>query len=39
MTYSLGADGSVRQHGEASEDHGLTWGPSFDFTYRKAKTP
>ncbi|MEL1250109.1 hypothetical protein [Aurantiacibacter gilvus] len=34
MIYTLGEDGSVRQHGEASVDHGQTWGPSFDLTYR-----
>lgn len=34
MTYTLREDGSVRQHGEQSTDHGLTWGPSFDFIYR-----
>lgn len=27
-------DGSVRQSGEASSDHGGTWQPFFDFTYR-----
>ena len=36
MTYSQNDDGSVRQHGEASFDHGLTWVDSFDFTYRRA---
>jgi hypothetical protein len=34
MTYSANADGSVRQHGEQSVDHGLTWATSFDFLYR-----
>jgi len=34
MTYSRLADGAVRQFGEFSADHGLTWQPSFDFTYR-----
>lgn len=34
MSYSQGEDGSVRQHGEASLDHGLTWQTSFDFLYR-----
>ncbi|HEV2532380.1 hypothetical protein [Phenylobacterium sp.] len=34
MTYTPGADGSVRQAGEASFDDGRTWTPSFDFTYR-----
>lgn len=36
MTYSRNPDGSVRQLGEQSIDHGLTWQPSFDFTYRRA---
>ena len=39
MTYTRQKDGSVRQHGEASPDHGLTWTTSFDFIYRKQKTP
>jgi len=34
MTYTRRDDGSVRQHGELSEDHGLTWGPAFDLLYR-----
>ena len=34
MTYSLQEDASVRQHGEASSDHGLTWTDSFDLIYR-----
>lgn len=34
MTYSLGDDGSVRQYGQASTDHGRTWSDSFDLTYR-----
>lgn len=34
MTYSKGADGSVRQFGEMSADHGMSWSPSFDFTYK-----
>lgn len=37
MTYSRRADGSVRQLGEASEDRGKSWQPSFDFTYRPAR--
>jgi hypothetical protein len=36
MTYTPNADGSVRQFGEQSIDHGLTWSPNFDFTYRKS---
>ena len=34
MTYTLREDGSVRQHGEQSVDHGLTWSDSFDLIYR-----
>ena len=34
MTYSRVGDGAVRQFGEFSSDHGLTWVPSFDFVYR-----
>ena len=34
ITYTLQDDGSVRQHGEASEDHGLTWTTNFDLIYR-----
>ena len=34
MTYSAQEDGSVRQFGEASTDHGLSWQVSFDFIYR-----
>lgn len=37
MTYSKQPDGSVRQHGEQSTDHGLTWATSFDFIYRPRK--
>ncbi|WP_439567504.1 hypothetical protein [Sphingopyxis sp.] len=37
MTYSKQPDGSVRQHGEQSTDHGLTWATSFDFIYRPQK--
>ncbi|MBX3480365.1 MAG: hypothetical protein KF842_08190 [Caulobacter sp.] len=37
MTYTKGADGSVRQFGEGSTDDGKTWAPNFDFTYRPAK--
>ena len=34
MTYTLEADGSVRQYGQTSSDHGQTWSDSFDLTYR-----
>ncbi|MHA6333396.1 hypothetical protein ACXYL9_06890 [Qipengyuania sp. CAU 1752] len=34
MSYTQGSDGSVRQHGEASLDHGLSWTTSFDLVYR-----
>lgn len=37
MIYSKQPDGSVRQHGEQSTDHGLTWATSFDFIYRPRK--
>lgn len=37
MTYTaLDAD-TVRQHGELSSDHGLTWSDNFDFIYRRVK--
>ncbi len=36
IEYTPGADGSVRQKGEQSVDHGLTWQPNFDFTYRRS---
>ena len=35
MTYTPLPDGGVRQFGEASDDGGKTWQPSFDFTYRR----
>ena len=34
MTYSRAEGGAVRQFGEFSADHGLTWQASFDFLYR-----
>ena len=34
MTYTLREDGSVRQYGQASSDHGRTWEDSFDLIYR-----
>jgi hypothetical protein len=34
MTYSRQDNGSVRQYGQASTDHGLTWQDSFDLIYR-----
>lgn len=34
MTYTAQDDGSVRQHGEGSTDHGISWQTSFDFIYR-----
>ena len=37
MTYTPNEDFSVRQHGELSLDHGLTWSDSFDFIYRPHK--
>jgi hypothetical protein len=38
MTYSKQPDGAVRQHGEQSVDHGLSWTTSFDFIYKPRKT-
>ena len=35
MTYTPQADKSVRQHGEVSYDHGVTWETSFDLIYRR----
>ena len=35
MTYSLREDGSVRQHGQASKDQGLSWAEYFDLIYRR----
>jgi len=38
MTYTPNeADSSVRQFGQVSYDHGVSWAPSFDFTYRPKK--
>lgn len=34
MTYTANPDHSVRQHGEQSIDHGLSWTTSFDFIYK-----
>ncbi|MCT2558187.1 hypothetical protein N0B51_04265 [Tsuneonella sp. YG55] len=34
MTYGRRPDGSVRQHGEFSGDHGMTWQTTFDLIYR-----
>ncbi len=39
MSYSKNDDGSVRQHGEQSTDHGLTWSTNFDFTYHPKPKP
>ena len=35
MTYTLEEDGSVRQYGQASADHGRTWSDAFDYVYRQ----
>lgn len=35
ITWTLNADGSVRQHGEKSADRGRTWSDRYDFTYRR----
>lgn len=39
MTYSPLGDGAVRQLGEFSADHGLTWATSFDLIYRPHEEP
>lgn len=39
MSYSRNADGSVRQLGEQSLDHGRSWSTAFDLTYRKSNSP
>jgi len=39
MTYSQGADGSVRQRVVQSTDGGATWQPQYDFTYVPAAAP
>ena len=38
MTYSVQDDGSVRQFGQSSIDHGQTWASSFDLIYRRKDT-
>lgn len=37
MTYTPIDVDTVRQHGQISTDHGLTWTDSFDFIYRRAE--
>ena len=37
MTYSRVEGNAVRQHGEFSSDHGLTWQTTFDLIYRPHK--
>jgi hypothetical protein len=39
MTYSKEEDGSVRQFGEGSTDHGKTWQTTFDLTYKRKQAP
>ncbi|HUG45581.1 MAG TPA: hypothetical protein VMK31_03595 [Sphingomicrobium sp.] len=34
MTYSKAEAGAVQQFGEISTDHGVSWSPFFDFTYK-----
>lgn len=38
MIYTLRPDGTVRQLGEQSVDHGRTWTVSFDYIYRRRAT-
>ena len=35
MSYTVGSGESVRQFGESSTDHGVSWQSAFDFTYRR----
>ncbi|KLI62793.1 hypothetical protein [Aurantiacibacter marinus] len=35
MTYTAQEDGTVRQYGEVSTDHGANWSDSFDFIYSR----
>ena len=35
MTFTPNPDGTVRQAGEVSQDHGTRWRPFFDYTYRR----
>jgi hypothetical protein len=37
MAFSRNPDGSVRQVGTRSADHGRTWQPRYDYTYRPAR--
>ena len=37
MTYSPEPNGAMRQHGEFSGDHGVSWVTTFDFIYRPHK--
>ncbi len=39
MSYTADDKDTVRQHGEISTDHGLTWQTSFDFIYRRTAIP
>jgi hypothetical protein len=39
MTYSKLDGGAVRQHGEFSSDHGVTWQTSFDLVYKPRGEP
>lgn len=37
MTYTPLDKDTVRQHGQVSTDHGMTWQESFDFIYRRSR--
>lgn len=39
MTYSKLDGGAVRQHGEFSADHGITWVTTFDLVYKPRTEP
>ncbi len=37
MTFTRNADGTVRQHGQTSDDRGKSWTDRYDFTYRRVQ--
>ena len=39
MSYTRLGEDEVRQHGEFSGDHGVTWVTSFDFSYKRRSEP
>ena len=37
LSFTPNADGTVRQHGESSDDDGKTWRTNYDFLYKRVK--